>query len=359
MSGRWKGWATTFRPGACKAVPLRTPFWWHGSGGALVTALLEPIALMWRLVDRVRWATANPYKSRLPVICIGNFTAGGAGKTPTALAIAKLLTSAGEKPVFLTRGYGGSLSGPHLVDAATDTSRDVGDEALLLAQAAPAIVSADRANGARLAESLGCSVIVMDDGFQNPTLAKDFSLVVVDRARGLGNGSIIPAGPMRASLASQLARADAILLVGEGNAGDSVAASARQRQLPVFTASLAPAGKTDWLRNKSFVAFTGIAHADKFFDTLEQVGATLEQRIEFPDHHEFSDGDATRLLAAADQARSPLVTTQKDWVRLEHKGGVFKTLCEKTRALPVAMTFQETAKLMTLVKEALARQRRA
>lgn len=359
MSELWKGWATTSRPGACEAVPLRTPFWWHGTGGSLITALLQPVALVWRLVDWARQAAVKPYKSKLPVICVGNFTAGGAGKTPTALAIAELLLAAGEKPAFLTRGYGGSVSGPHLVDASTDTSRNVGDEALLLAKAAPVIVSADRAKGARMAESLDCSVIVMDDGFQNPALTKDFSLIVVDQARGLGNGSVIPAGPLRASLASQLARTDAVLLVGDGEAGDDVAAGARQRQLPLFTASLAPAGKTDWLRKQRLIAFTGIAHPDKFFRTLEEAGAALEERIEFPDHHEFSNSDATRLLAAADQANSSLVTTQKDWVRLEHKGGAFQALSEKTHALPVAVTFQETAKLMTLMKEALARQRRA
>ncbi len=334
-------------------MPVRAPYWWYGSGFSLIPALLEPAALIWRLIGWLRWRAVTPYRSKLPVVCIGNLVAGGAGKTPTAIAIAEMLKSAGETPVFLTRGYGGSITGPHLVDAAKDGSAEVGDEALLLAKSAATIVSPDRARGARFAETLDCSVIVMDDGFQNPYLAKDFSLVVVDRASGVGNGMIIPAGPLRGSLSNQLSRAGAVLLVGHGGAGDEVADKARQHSLPVFNATVRPAEKTAWLKNKRLVAFAGIAHPEKFFRTLEDAGAKLPARIEFPDHHDYSQQDAARLLAAAAQAKASLVTTEKDWARLAYKDAALEELRKNTRALPVKLAFQDKPAIAALVKDAL------
>ncbi len=193
---------------------LEAPFWWYRRTGALASAL-APLGRLYGRLAEARAARVEPYRSRLPVICIGNFTAGGGGKTPTAIAVASLLAELGARPAFLTRGYGGSSAGPILVKKG-QSAEEVGDEPLLLAEAAPTVVSADRPAGAAAIEATEADIIVMDDGFQNPSLAKDLSLVVVDAAAGIGNGLIIPAGPLRAPLEAQLARADALVVIGEG-----------------------------------------------------------------------------------------------------------------------------------------------
>jgi tetraacyldisaccharide 4'-kinase len=237
--------------------------------------LLAPASLVWDAATRLRWATTRPFRASVPVICVGNLTAGGAGKTPAAMAIARFLLDAGEHPVFLTRGFGGRQEGPHLVDREQDRAQDVGDEALLLARIAPTIVAADRAAGARLAQENRCSVIIMDDGFQNPGLAKDLSLIVIDRTQGVGNGRVIPAGPLRGSLAFQLARTHALIRVGSGNAADGITALARRASLPILDAEIQPRSKTAWVSSKPVVAFAGIANPDKFFHTLELLGCKL------------------------------------------------------------------------------------
>ena len=191
-------------------MPLEAPFWWYRRKGALGSAL-APLGNLYGRIAEKRFADITPYRSRLPVVCIGNFTAGGGGKTPTAIAIAALLKELGAKPAFLTRGYGGASKGPVLVKQG-HSATEVGDEPLLLADASPTMVSADRPAGAKAIEATDASVIVMDDGFQNPSLAKDLSLVVVDGGVGVGNGLIIPAGPLRAPLDAQIARASALIV---------------------------------------------------------------------------------------------------------------------------------------------------
>ena len=173
-------------------MPLEAPFWWYRRKGALASAL-APLGRLYGRIAEKRFAEVEPYRSRLPVICIGNFTAGGGGKTPTAIAVAALLAQLGHKPAFLTRGYGGASKGPVLVKPG-QSAAEVGDEPLLLAEIAPTFVSADRVAGAKAIEATEASIIVMDDGFQNPSLAKDLSLVVVDGGAGIGNGLVIPAG---------------------------------------------------------------------------------------------------------------------------------------------------------------------
>src|SRR5271165_290580 len=218
------------------ATVMREPaFWWRDAG--IAARVLAPLAAVYGAVAQAR---LNRHGRRVApaVVCIGNLTVGGAGKTPAALTTARMLTRAGELPVFLTRGYGGTLAGPIEVDPARHTAAEVGDEPLLLAHAAPTIVARARVAGAALAT--GASVIVMDDGFQNPALRKDVCLLVVDERRGIGNGRVIPAGPLRAPLAAQLARAHALLLVGRPSRGGDVAAEARKRNLPVFRAQLQP-----------------------------------------------------------------------------------------------------------------------
>ena len=240
-------------------------------------------------------AGVAPYRSRLPVICIGNFTAGGGGKTPTAIAVAKVLKEAGERPCFLTRGYGGKTQGPVLV-AKGQSAAEVGDETLLLAVHAPAVVAADRAAGARLIEGTDATVIVMDDGFQNPQLAKDFSLIVVDAATGLGNGLVMPAGPLRAPLDKQTPRADALLLIGEGGKTAPLAKSFEAANKPVLKARMTPRGDARWLGILPVIGFAGIANPKKFYATLSQSGARLTGTRSFPDHHPYTERQASGCL---------------------------------------------------------------
>lgn len=340
-------------------MPGGTPGWWYGSGASLMPAILEPAALVWRAATWLRRKVANPYTSSLPVICIGNPTAGGAGKTPTALAIARILEAMGERPAFLTRGYGGSIAGPYLVDTARDGAGDVGDEALLLARRAPTVVCGDRAAGARFMEGLNASVIVMDDGFHNPGLVKDLSILVIDRATGIGNGQVIPAGPLREGLAAQLDRAQAVLFIGEGAAGEAVAAQAHRRGLALLEAKLEPAGETGWLKDRPIVAFAGIGHPEKFFRALEAAGARLERKLAFPDHHRFTEKDAKALLAAADNGKAQLLTTEKDRVRLDGEtGAMFEMLRKRAKPWPVRLAFNDEKEIEALVIQALSKRRK-
>ena len=278
-------------------------------------------------------------KAPVPVLCIGNLTLGGAGKTPAALAVARLLIGAGERPFFLTRGYGGRHPGPVRVDPARHRASEVGDEPLLLTRLAPTIVARDRVAGAMLA--IGASVIVMDDGFQNPSLIKDRSIVVIDGRRGIGNGRVFPAGPLRAPLAVQLERIDALLVVGTSSGASTVIAAATARGIPVFQGRLEPepAMVARWA-GRRMLAFTGIGDPEKFFATLAAAGIDVPVRESFPDHHRYSGSEAAALLARADQEGLDLVTTEKDLARLAGDPEV-AALAARAHALPVALAFDD------------------
>jgi tetraacyldisaccharide 4'-kinase len=281
----------------------------------------------------------------IPVLCVGNFTLGGAGKTPTALALAKLLAGAGERPFFLTRGYGGRLSGPLQVDPAEHRARDVGDEPLLLAELASTIVAHDRIAGAEAALAAGATVIVMDDGFQNATLYKDVSLVVVDARRGIGNGRVFPAGPLRAPLEQQLQQTTAILLIGEGEIPADLSPETQSRNIPVFRAKIeADAAALAALSGLQVLAFAGIGDPEKFFVTLEAAGIAPLVRQAFPDHHRYTPSDAAVLLRRARQEGLTLVTTEKDFVRLAGDEKL-AALVAATRSLPVKLVFEDEAAL--------------
>ena len=248
---------------------MREPaFWWRKGGGSL----LAPLAAIY---GAVAWARiqAQGQPAGVPVICLGNLTAGGAGKTPAALAVAHLLLAARERPFFLSRGYGGKLAGPVRVDPSFHHAADVGDEPLMLARLAPTIVARDRVAGARVARSAGASVIVMDDGFQNPSLTKDLAILLVDGRRGIGNGRIIPAGPLRAPLDIQIARAQALVVVGPPDGAAKVLATARRYGVTVFHARLEPdRNSLAALGKRKVLAFAGIGNPDKFFATLTEAG---------------------------------------------------------------------------------------
>jgi tetraacyldisaccharide 4'-kinase len=289
----------------------------------------------------------------LPVICLGNLTVGGAGKTPAALAVGRLLLAAHERPFFLSRGYGGRLRGPVRVNPTHHAAADVGDEPLLLAQVAPTIVARNRVNGAMAARFDGASVIVMDDGFQNPSLAKDLSILVIDGRRGIGNGLVFPAGPLRAPLAAQIDRAQAALLIGDGPAA-SVAADVEARGLAVFRGRLVPdAASLAALTGGRALAFAGIGDPEKFFATMTDAGVDVAIRRGFPDHHRFTAEDAAALLAEADQANLSLVTTEKDFVRLAHKR-TLSALAARSRVLPVALAIEDEDRFRRFVLAAVA-----
>ena len=298
-----------------------------------------------------------PYRSRLPVICIGNFTAGGGGKTPTAIAVAKVLMEAGERPCFLTRGYGGKTQGPVLA-AKDQSAAEVGDETLLLAVHAPTVVAADRAAGAKLIEGTDATVIVMDDGFQNPQLAKDFSLIVVDAATGLGNGLVMPAGPLRAPLDKQMPRADGLLLIGEGGKTAPLAKSFEAANKPVLKARMTPRGDARWLGILPVIGFAGIANPKKFYATLSQSGARLTGTRSFPDHHPYTERQAERLLRWAREWNAMLVTTEKDWVRLPDDDGTeLSELKFRSRPLLIDIEFADGNRLKRLLVETIEKKR--
>jgi tetraacyldisaccharide 4'-kinase len=292
---------------------MRAPGFWQDPPG-LAAALLSPAAALYGAVAGRRLARPGA-RAPVPVICVGNLTAGGAGKTPTVLALVERLAARGERPAVLTRGYGGRLAGPVAVSA-QHTAAEVGDEPLLLARAAPTVVARDRPAGARLAAGLGASAIIMDDGLQNPSLSKDLSLAVVDAAVGVGNGHVIPAGPLRAPLRAQWPRVDAVLLIGDGAPGEVFVALAVERGKPVLRARLRPAADGASLAGRRVLAFAGIGRPDKFFATLAELGADVVARRAFADHHPYHPAELAVLRAEAARQGLLLVTTAKDAARL-------------------------------------------
>ena len=271
----------------------------------------------------------------MPVICVGNFTVGGAGKTPTVLALAALLAEEGIHPHILTRGYGGSERGPLRVDPARHDAHAVGDEALLLARAAPTWLSRDRAAGAAAAQSAGAPVLLLDDGMQTPGLVKDLCLAVIDGGAGFGNGSLLPAGPLREPLSRGLGRAHALVLVGDDRRG--ALAALGQHDLPVIKADLVPGNEARALQGRPVVAFAGIGRPEKFFETLEDAGCSVIARYAFADHHRYKPGEIAAIIAQAKEQDALPVTTEKDHVRLP------QATREMVRTLPVTLAWRDPA----------------
>ncbi len=328
---------------------MREPaFWWRKAG--LAAGLLAPVAVCYGVIAARRMARKGR-RAAVPVLCVGNFTHGGAGKTPTVLTLGKMLQEAGRRPFFLSRGYGGSLAGPRLVDAKSDGAAQVGDEAALLARVAPTIIARDRVAGAQAAAAAGAEVIVMDDGLQNGSLAKDFTLAVVDGRRGLGNTCVFPAGPLRAPLAAQLACSDALLVIGSGEGAREIAAAG----LPMFHGRLlADTAHIAELKARRVLAFAGIGDPEKFFATAAEAGIMVAQSQPFPDHHRFTAEEAAWLIMRAEHDGLALLTTEKDRARMAGEP-LLAALAEKTHVLPVTLVVEEADALRALV---LARLRR-
>ncbi|MEO0682972.1 MAG: tetraacyldisaccharide 4'-kinase [Pseudomonadota bacterium] len=331
---------------------MKAPAFWFKppNRAGLLTRALAPAGAMWGLATTLRAARAPRWTAPVPVICLGNVTAGGAGKTPAAIAVLERLAARGIAAHALSRGYGGAAGreAPHRVDLARDDAAEVGDEPLLLAAFAPVWVSPDRVASARAAAAAGAQALVLDDGFQNPALAKTLSLVVIDAASGFGNGRLIPAGPLREPLSAGLARAEAALLLGSPEA----CAKLRERtpaldSLPVLEGEVRPRDiGLDWSQER-VLAFAGIARPEKFFDTLRGLGADLVATRAFADHQPYAPAALRRLEAEAEALGARLVTTEKDAVRLP------TAFRGKAMPLPVTLHWRDAPAFDALLEAAL------
>lgn len=328
----------------------KTPAFWYDATApwaAHKAALLSPLALIYGFAARQRFDLYYPVPLARPVICVGNPTAGGAGKTPVVLSLVDILMARGYNPHLLSRGYGGSEAGPIQVSADRDTAEDVGDEALLLAAKAPTWVSRSRPLGAQSAIDTGANIIVMDDGYQNPSIYKDFSLLVIDGAAGFGNGRLLPAGPLREKLDFSLPRAHAIVLLGEDKAG--VVETLRQyTDAPVLTARIEPDANNPDLFGKKVFAFAGIGRPEKFKDSLAAAGAVIEGWGSFPDHCVYSTEDLQELMVTAEAAGAMVVTTSKDYVRLPPH------IKPKVHVFGIHVVWDDPEQLINLIDEAVA-----
>ena len=319
---------------------MKAPAFWSAPPG-IMAWLLAPLGFVYGRMTAWRMRQAGR-RAGVPVICVGNLTLGGAGKTPTVLWLARELSEAGERPFVVSRGYGGRLRGPVVVDAATMSAADCGDEPLLISRAAPVIVARDRAAGADLAEKRGATVILLDDGLQNPGLAKDLCIAVIDGEAGVGNGFCFPAGPLRAPVPAQLSRVGAALVIGASKPHPAIRDSIAASRIPLTLARFSPqAEAVGQLMGRRLFAFAGIGRPEKFFATLRSAGLDMAEVREFPDHHPFSPADLAALRARAAKASLTLVTTEKDAVRLGNAPDI--------KVLPVSLVPADAA-LIAIVR---------
>ncbi|MFN4023993.1 MAG: tetraacyldisaccharide 4'-kinase [Hyphomonas sp.] len=318
---------------------MRAPYFWSAgldprsrAAAPLTRALLTPFSLVYLWALRRELANTEPENVAVPVICIGNLTAGGAGKTPVAEAVRNRIAARGLRAASLSRGHGGKLKGPMKVDPAVHTAADVGDEPLLLAASGEAWIGRDRPDAARAMLAAGVGAVVMDDGHQNPSLKKDLSLIVIDAGAPFGNGHVLPKGPLRERVASGLARADAVILMGDGPVPPEVTESGR----PVLRARLQPDHPPP---PGPLIAFAGIGRPEKFFDSLAAAGGDVVDTVPFGDHHPYSAGDIRFLTRVAADHGGRLITTSKDHVRLPREAR--RTI----ETWPVKAVFEDDAAL--------------
>jgi tetraacyldisaccharide 4'-kinase len=331
------------------------PFWWTKADWRAYA--LWPVSQLYGLVAGRRMRRGRRMQVPVPVICVGNFTVGGAGKTPTAIALARAAKARGLKPGFLSRGYGGSLDVTTVVDPHHHRARAVGDEPLLLAREALTVISRKRIHGARKLVEEGADLIIMDDGFQSAQMTFDYALLVVDTRRGIGNGHLVPGGPVRAPLGEQIRQANALLAIGDGNAADRLIRQAARAGKAIHTATLATVDVDD-LEGEVVMAWSGIADNEKFFRTVNATGAHLYVTRSFPDHHYLSDDEVEEILDHAEGLGYRIVTTAKDSVRLAGGHGRSQELVEKSRVIEVEIRFDNPKGADAIIDAAIASARR-
>lgn len=317
---------------------MREPHFWtvtdkrSRASAPVIKLLMTPLSMLYRWAGRRRIATTVPHDAGLPVICIGNLTLGGAGKTPVTAATRAHFAAHGARVASLSRGYRGSILGPVHVDTLTHTAAEVGDEPLMLAASGEAWISKDRPAGATAMKEAGVQIVIMDDGHQNPTLKKSLSIVVIDGTNPFGNGHIFPKGPLREPIADGLSRADAVVVMG----GDEMPAALSTFKGVVLRAHLEPLAL---LPPGRYIAFAGIGRPERFFDGLQQQpGVELSESVPYPDHHAFQPSDIAYLMKLAKERDARLVTTDKDHVRLppDVKGHVMRASVEAKFEDPAA-----------------------
>lgn len=331
------------------------PFWWTKPDWRAYALL--PVSRLYGLIAGQRMRKGRRAEIPVPVICVGNFTVGGAGKTPTAIALARAAKARGLKPGFLSRGYGGSLDVTTVVDPGHHRARAVGDEPLLLAREALTVIARKRAKGAMKLVEEGADLIIMDDGFQSAQLVFDYALLVVDTRRGIGNGYLVPAGPVRAPIDEQMRQASALLAIGDGDAADRLIRQAARAGKAIHPATLVTVGADD-LEEQVVMAWSGIADNEKFFRTVVETGAHLYVTRSFPDHHYLSDDEVAEILDHAEAHDYRLLTTSKDSVRLGGGHGRSEELKERSRVIEVEIRFDDPKGPDAIIDAAIANARR-
>lgn len=327
------------------------PFWWKK--GDPRAWLLAPASLVYGYFAGRRMKNAKRAEVGVPVICVGNFTVGGAGKTPTVITLAKAVKARGLKPGVLSRGYGGSMDRTTVVDPHHHRARDVGDEPLLIAREALTVVSRKRLEGARMLIAEGADLIILDDGFQSAAVKFDYALMVIDSIRGIGNGFLVPAGPVRAPTTLQLAHATALLKLGDGNGADPFIRLAARSGKPVYEGSVEPVGDAGAIAGRRVLAFAGIADPEKFYRTLQGLGAEIVIKRSFGDHQHLSDDEIDDILSTAEKKDLAIVTTAKDAVRLGGHHGRAEELAARITVIDVEMSFDSPTTPRLIIDTAL------
>ena len=291
---------------------LKAPKFWYQKKDTIFSRGLYPLSLLFRLGTKIRNIINHTSKSPLPIICIGNIVIGGAGKTPVALKIGKILIEAGYKPHFISKGYAGIIKTNTLVES-WHSPKSVGDESLLLSEIAPTWIGINRNNSIKLANDKGCDCIIMDDGFQNPTIHKDFSIIVINASQEFGNKRVIPSGPLRESIKRGMSRTNLVIVIGDKtNDLEKLIPS----NIPIISGQFNINNESKIFKGQKITAFAGIAYPEKFFNSLRDQGAKIVKEITFPDHHIFDENDLLNLAEIANKTQSILVSTQKDFVRI-------------------------------------------
>ncbi len=324
---------------------FKTPKFWYrpnDTRAPLIEHLLSPLSWLYAMGYNIDQSRKNRQHVDIPILCVGNIIAGGAGKTVTAQSFMSLVQKhkLAKKPHFLTRGYGSKIKGTMLVNLAQHSYEQCGDEPLLLAQDAPTIISKNRPEGADLAQRKGADLVIMDDGLQNPTLHKDISIVVIDGEMGFGNQKLLPAGPLRESLDEGFHKADAFVLIGQDKR-DLIPTLPKK---PIFSARFSALNEDAPSKDKPYVAFAGMGYPQKFFSYLKTLGYTLVEELDFPDHKPYTNNDIKALRAMAQSHKAELITTEKDIIRLPQGHGL------NVHTLPVTLSWRDEGEVVAFLK---------